>query len=192
MIVFAAWPTWEKTQVGTALADMLDAYRAYFDAVVAALAGRGTKAIDRVRLAGRRARSNAEASVDRLAGEPGVSAEALHHVQAVMVSSHSFVHAAMALESAIYRTQPAPARPATLRFAEAVDVTLQAAAEGLRDHKALPNDLPDLRAAQNRIAGSEAAPAQRYELVNTETDRITTSVNTMAEHLRDYLNPPII
>jgi uncharacterized membrane protein YccC len=187
MIVYAVWPTWEKTQVGTALADMLDAYRAYFSAVVASLAGSDTKAIDKVRLAGRLARSNAEASVDRLAGEPGVSPETMHHLQTVLVSSHSFVHAAMALESAIYRTKPVPARPATLRFAAAVEQTLQAAASSLRTGHALPKDLPDLRAAHNQIAGSESTPAQRYELVNVETDRITTSVNTMTEHLTDYL-----
>jgi uncharacterized membrane protein YccC len=186
MVVYAVWPTWEKTQVGAALADMLEAYRAYFAAVVASLAGSDTKAIDNVRLAGRLARSNAEASVDRLAGEPGVTPETMHHLRAVLVSSHSFVHAAMALESAIYRTKPVPARPATLRFAEAVDRTLALASDALRAGRSLPQDLPDLRAAHNRIAGSESTPAERYELVNVETDRITTSVNTMTEHLGEY------
>jgi uncharacterized membrane protein YccC len=184
MITYALWPTWEKTQVGPAIADMLDAYRDYFGAVVAALAQRGdAKAIDRVRTRARRARSNAEASVDRLGGEPGVAAATIHDLQTIMVSSHSFVHAVMALESAVYRTETVPARPATLRFAAAADVTLQAAAAALRSGQAPPHDLPDLRAAHNEIAGSKTAPAQRYELVNVETDRITTSLNTMMEHL---------
>jgi uncharacterized membrane protein YccC len=191
IIVYAAWPTWEKTQVGTALADMLEAYRVYFNAVVEALAGKDTRMLDRVRMESRRTRSNAEASVDRLAGEPGVTSAAMHTLQGVLVSSHSFVHAVMALESALYRTQPVPVRPATLRFAEAVDRTLAAAAAGLRIHRELPNDLPLLREAHNRIAGSETAPAARYELVNVETDRIVTSLNTMVEHLREFLDPPV-
>jgi hypothetical protein len=115
----------------------------------------------------------------------------MHTLQGVLVSSHSFVHAVMALESALYRTQPVPVRPATLRFAEAVDRTLAAAAAGLRIHRELPNDLPLLREAHNRIAGSETAPAARYELVNVETDRIVTSLNTMVEHLREFLDPPV-
>jgi len=183
MIAYAVWPTWEKTQTGRALAEMLDAYREYFQAVVASLASGASQGIDEVRMTGRRARSNAEASVDRLGGEPGVRPETLHHLHAVMVSSHSFVHAVMAMESALYRTDPVPARPATLKFAEDVDRTLAAAAESLRMRKALPRDLPDLRGAQKKIAGSEAARSKRYELVNVETDRITTSLNTMKEHL---------
>lgn len=183
MIVYAAWPTWEKTQVGVALAETIDAYRKYFGAVVAALAGGAVKPLDALRLKCRRARTNAEASVDRLAGEPGVSPDLLHRLHAILVSSHSFVHAAMALEAALYRTEPVPARPATLEFAREVDKTLEAAARSLGSHTPLPHDLPDLREAHNRIAGSKAAPARRYEMVNMETDRITTSLNTLIENL---------
>jgi len=188
MIAYTVWPTWEKTQVGAVMADMLDAYREYFEAVIGALSGNTPpEAIDRIRSKGRRARSNAEASVDRLAGEPGVKADQIRHLNAMMVSSHSFVHAVMAMESALYRTEPVPARPATLHFSEQVDKTLAATADSLRSRKPLPRTLPDLRAVQKKIAGSETAPAQRYELVNIETDRITTSVNTLAEHLEAYL-----
>jgi uncharacterized membrane protein YccC len=184
MIAYAVWPTWEKTQVGTAMADMLDCYREYFRLVVEAYAHAGdSRAIDGVRTVARRARSNAEASVDRLGGEPGVPPETLHHLHAVMVSSHSFVHAVMALESALYRTATVPARPSTLAFAAAADRTLEAAATTLRSGKAPADDLPDLRAAHNVIAGSKAGPAERYALVNVETDRITTSLNTLTEHL---------
>jgi uncharacterized membrane protein YccC len=185
MIVYAVWPTWESTQVGPALADMIDAYRDYFRAVVGALASGDAGTIDPVRLRGRRARTNAEASVDRLAGEPRVAPETVQRLQAILVSSHSFVHAVMALEAAIYRTKPVPARPATLAFAEAAARILTAAGESLRSRTPLPRNLPDLREAHNRIAGSEAAPAQRYELVNVETDRITTSLNTMIEKIEE-------
>ena len=111
MIAYGVWPTWEKTQTGIALADMLEAYRRYFREVVAAFSQAGdSQALDRIRMESRRARSNAEASVDRLGGEPGVTATTMHHLHAIMVSSHSFVHAVMALESALYRTEMVPAR----------------------------------------------------------------------------------
>src|SRR5215469_15005729 len=77
MIAYAVWPSWERTQTGAVLADMLDAYRDYLAAVMAALAGGDPAAIDDVRLDGRLARSNAEASVDRARGEPGADPEEL-------------------------------------------------------------------------------------------------------------------
>jgi uncharacterized membrane protein YccC len=183
MIAYALWPTWEKTQMGDALADMIDAYRAYFGAVTAANAGAPLADIDKVRAAGRRARSNAEASVDRMSGEPGIAAGELNTLNAILVNSHNFVHAAMSMEAGLYHTQTVPARPATLAFAEKVDRTLAAVAGALRKRGPLPPDLPDLRQAHNAIMETQVTPTERYTLVNIETDRITTSINTLREQV---------
>jgi uncharacterized membrane protein YccC len=184
MLAYLLWPTWEKTQVGPALADMMESYRLYFRAVVGALSGGSPAAIDRIRVSGRRARSNAEASVDRLRGEPLVQTEQLNVLSAILVNSHSFVHAVMALESGLYRTQPVAARPATLKFANETDEVLAAIAASLRTRAPLPRDLPLLREAHNRIIGSPEALTNRYTLVNIETDRIVTSLNTVLEKVR--------
>ena len=55
MLAYIAWPTWEKANVSSTLADMLDAYRVYFQFVIQAYETGSTEAIDRVRVAGRRA-----------------------------------------------------------------------------------------------------------------------------------------
>ena len=183
MIAYGLWPTWERTQVGPALADMIEAYRDYFRAVIAAYSGEPIAAIDRIRVGGRRSRSNAEASVDRMSAEPGIAAARLNALNAVLVNSHSFVHAVMALESGLYQTHPAPARAATLHFAEKVEQTLNAIAAALRHGTPLPTDLPDLRAAHNKILEAHIAPTDRYTLVNIETDRIVTSLNTLREQV---------
>ena len=143
MFAYAVWPTWERTQVGPVLAEMMETYRAYFGAVIRALGGESVAGLDRVRIAGRRARSNAEASVDRLGGEPGVPPSQLEMLSAILVNSHSFVHAAMALESGLYRTQPVAMRPATAEFAAKVDTVLEAIAESLRTNQPPPHDLPE-------------------------------------------------
>ena len=184
MLAYTVWPTWERTQVGPALADMIDTYRLYFDTVVHALAGESPSGLDNVRIAGRRARSNAEASVDRLRGEPRVSTDLLNTLSAILVNSHSFVHAAMALESGLYRTQPVAMRPATAEFAREVGHVLAAVSASLRSSQPPPRDLPDLREAHNRIMGSPEALTSRYNLVNMETDRIVTSLNTLLDYLR--------
>jgi uncharacterized membrane protein YccC len=188
MLAYAVWPTWERTQVGPALAEMMESYRAYFGAVVRALAGESGQGLDRIRIAGRRARSNAEASVDRLGGEPGVPPSQLETLSAILVNSHSFVHAAMALESGLYRTQPVAMRPATASFAGNADQVLAAIAESLRTGQPPPRDLPDLREAHNQIIGSPVALTSRYDLVNVETDRIVNSLNTLLDYLSQRSN----
>jgi uncharacterized membrane protein YccC len=186
LIAYALWPTWEETQVGPALADMIDGYRTYFGAVIAAYTGGVVKElprIDKLRLRGRRARSNAEASVDRMGGEPGIGVREISAVNAILVNSHSLAHAAMSMEAGLYRTQTAAPRSATLEFVEKVDRTLAAVSTALRHGTPLPDDLPDLRQAHNAIAESHVAPTDRYRLINVETDRITTSLNTLCEQV---------
>ena len=59
LFAYWIWPTWEHTQVGTALAEMLDAFRDYFHAVIDAYNGRAVPPheLDRRRDNSRRARS---------------------------------------------------------------------------------------------------------------------------------------
>lgn len=190
MIAYAVWPSWERTQTSAVLADMLQAYREYFMAVVAALAGGDSNEIDRVRLDGRLARSNAEASVDRARGEPGAKQKEIDALSAILAHSHSFVRAAMALESGIYRTRPVAIRPATVEFTKMVQDVLAVCVACLRAHKPPPRDLPDLREAHNRILGTPELAHTRYTLVNIETDRIVTSLNTIVEQLRTLYGRP--
>ncbi len=126
--------------------------------------------------------------MDRLGGEPGVPPSQLEALSAILVNSHSFVHAAMALESGLYRTQPVAMRPATAEFAAKVDEVLAAIAESLRTGQPPARDLPDLRAAHNRIIGSPEALTTRYNLVNVETDRIVNSLNTLLDYLSQRSN----
>ena len=183
MIAYALWPTWERTQVGPALADMIELYRVYFRTVIEAYEGGPISAIDGVRTKGRRARSNAEASLERMSAEPGITDRELNTLNAILVNSHSFVHAVMAMEAGLYHTRTVPARPATLAFAARVDRTLVALADSLRNRRPLPKRLPDLRAAHNAIVEGQGALSDRHALVNVETDRITTSLNTLCEQI---------
>ena len=89
----------------------------------------------------------------------------------------------MALEAGVYQTDVAPPRAETMAFAEQVMRTLDSFAAALRNRTPLPADLPDLRAAHNLVLGSHTPATARYTLVNTETDRIVTSLNTIGEHI---------
>jgi uncharacterized membrane protein YccC len=180
MVAWIAWPTWERTLAGNSLACMVEAYRTYFRAVMGAYAGDPQEPIDRARIAARRARSNVEASSDRMSAEPGIPAAIRRTLNAILANSHGFVHAVMSLEAGLYQTRPAPPRPATIRFREKVVQTLDVIARGLRTESA-PKGLPDLREAHSEILSSAEPSTARYALVNIETDRIVTTLNTVAE-----------
>ncbi len=174
---YAVWPTWEKTQTRAALTDMLESYRSYTQAVLGAWAGGSTVGIERVRVKGRRARSNAQASVDRMLGEPGVTQQQAASLNKVLVDSHGFVHAVMAMESHLYRNPRDPSPPWMAEFAASVDNALVTLIEALSK-----TELPAPR--RSRLDVSTPSPGTSgNELLETEADRIRTSLRSLGEEV---------
>ena len=189
LIAYWLWPTWERTQAPEAMAQMLDAYREYFRAIRDSYQNPDqplARRLDRVRFAARRARSNFEASVDRLSAEPGLSAETLHILSAMLASSHRLVHAFMALESGLTTSRPVAARDQFHPFADHVELTLYYLAAALRGSPLTQDDLPDLREDHHRLEQSGDPVTERYALVNVETDRITNALNTLSEEVLQW------
>lgn len=190
LVAYAVWPTWERTQAPEAMARLLDAYRDYFRAVREAYLSPYESfeaQLDRTRMTGRLARSNLESSVDRVFSEPGTSPEEEAKLTAMLASSHRLAHAFMALEAGLAESRPAPARAGFRSFADQVELTLYYLAAALRGSGITRSDLPDLREAHHVLVTSPAPPDERYTLVNTETDRITNSLNTLSEQLLGWL-----
>jgi uncharacterized membrane protein YccC len=190
LIAYAVWPTWERTQAPEAMARLLDAYRDYFRAVREAYLSPYESfeaQLDRTRMTGRLARSNLESSVDRVFSEPGTSPEEETALTAMLASSHRLAHAFMALEAGLAESRPVPARAGFRTFADQVELTLYYLAAALRGSGITRADLPDLRETHHVLVTSPAAPNERYALVNTETDRITNSLNTLSEQVLGWL-----
>ena len=181
------WPTWERTLIHESLAHLLDTYRAYFRVVREGYLNPGIERdpafaarLDQVRQAGRLARSNTEAAVERFRIEGGVTADRVTALQAILANSHRFIHAVMSLEAGIYRSTAVPARNEFLLFTNAADTTLYFLSARLRGAAVAPGDLPDLREAHHALISAGDPRVDRYALVNTETDRVTNSLNTLA------------
>ena len=188
LLAYIVWPTWEKGQTHTTLANMLDAYREYTDAVLTAFEG-GSLAIGPVRVRARRARTNAQASVDRLTGEPGTTQRQEAALNKILVDSHSFVHAAMAMESRLYRELRDPAPPWMPAFAASVDRALSTLSEILKNETILGNAV-GTGARRSRIDVEVPAPGQSgNELLETEADRMRTSLRSLGEEIakRDWV-----
>jgi len=179
LLMYAAWPTWEGAHVRDLLADLLDAHRRYAAALFEALIA-GSKP-DRTRIgflrgAARLARSNAEASIQRMLGEPA-SRRTLDGDVAVGLLATTRRHglAALALQARVERETVAPC-PELTPLAGQVDQSFRMLTEALRE-RTIPPDLPPLRATQ------EALTASTRSSVVDETDVIVDSLNTMAEML---------
>ncbi|MEP6602215.1 MAG: FUSC family protein, partial [Nitrospirota bacterium] len=186
LLVYWIWPTWERTQVADVMARMLDGYRAYFRAVSQAYLqpeASFESELNRTRQDARLARSNLEASVDRLSAEPGGSGQLASAFTAMLASSHRLVHALMALEANLSRArsiaEPEPFR----RFANDVEMSLYLLGAVLRGSPIVSGDLPDLREAHHNLIQASGSPAERFLLLNVETDRITNSLNTLREQV---------
>jgi hypothetical protein len=80
-------------------------------------------------------------------------------------------------------SRAAPPRPAFRPFANDVELTLYYLASALRGSKLDPASLPDLREDHHALVHSVVPGPERYALVNTETDRITNSLNTLREQV---------
>jgi len=185
LLAYVAWPTWERGRVRPALADMLDAYRRYFLAVIE---DSSRVRVD-IRRLGRSARSNAEASLDRLRGEPGRGSRLVATAEGIFANANRFIRAAMALEAARQGPVELPARAAVAEFAARVDASVAAIASGLRSNTA-PSIDSGLRAAQRALtvavegaARSDDEHALAAAWIDA-SDRIVDSVDTLA-HLME-------
>jgi uncharacterized membrane protein YccC len=190
LVVYWIFPTWEKTQVNEVFALLLDAYRAYFRAISSGYQQADLKPekLAALRLEARLARSNLEASVDRISAEPGVGPEKLNDYLAMLATSHRIVHALMALEAGLAQSSYVPAREAFNTFALDVDLTLYFLAAGLRGSAYTRKQLPDLREDHRRLLESGDPTKERYALVNVETDRLTNSLNTLETQISRLLS----
>ncbi|MDQ6760326.1 MAG: FUSC family protein [Acidobacteriota bacterium] len=191
LLAYAAWPTWERTQVAEALARLLDAYFQYLQVVANAYLRPGSVSgpqLDHARLQARLARSNAEASVDRVTTEPGAAQQSIHLLAAMLASSHRFIHAVMALEAGLSSRRPAPARDQFRPFIHSVELTLHSLAAALRGSPLSSSDLPDLRERHNALIQSGNGEPQNYALVNVETDRIANALNTLSELILQWVS----
>ena len=196
LLAYWLWPTWERTRVSERIAEMLDAYRNYTHALARWNPADKSwmQELGRVQRGARTARANLEASIDRLGSEPGTTREQIARLSAALASSHRFIHALMALD-ALFLQQPALANsPPLTDFLSKAETTLALLASTLRGVRVPAKEFPNLREehrlmVQSRTTDASSAVA-RFDSINIEADRITNSVNTLAEQIMLWTRTP--
>jgi uncharacterized membrane protein YccC len=176
LTAYAAWPTWERTQMAETIARMLDSYREYFHQVRMG----DPRSIDRARVAGRRARTNLEASVARFVVEPGNSPGQMPALLALLANSHRMIHAMMAVEAGLSISRSAGKCPEFHTLATDVEMTLGKLAGALRGAPLAPSAVPDLREDHESLLAAGGPES-------VETDRIVNSLNTLTLDVQRWL-----
>lgn len=188
MLAYVAWPTWERGRARAALAVMLGAYASY----LRALAQPGqTGAHDDTRTAARTARTNAQASIDRMRTEPATPPELLALARALFANGNRLARTAMTLEATLDDLAALPATSAIRHFVEQAADAVQAIATALREQQPL-GALPELRAMQRELVTSmqEGGDRVALELLARISDRLVDNVNTLAHVMKRGAQEP--
>jgi uncharacterized membrane protein YccC len=188
LAAYALWPTWERTRIAELFGNLVGAYGQSFRAITRELLEPGAithKKRDLARQNARTARSNLEASIDRLRAEPGTTKAQLERWTAMLATSHRLAHAMMAMEAGLLRRTGTAPRPEFSFFSGEVEKTLLLLQRALQDQRIPEKAFPDLREAHNRLVQASSGQDDRYALVNVETDRIVNSTNTLRELIFD-------
>ena len=182
LVAYALWPAWTHTRVADDLADLLDAQRRYLRSVLLAFVEiePDETAIRAAQAAVWRARSNVNAAVDQMAGEPvrprGLR---LRSVAGILAASRRIGIAALTLHARVARIAGAP-HELIERFVRDLETAMRALVDALRDGEP-PAELPPLRpdlVALKRALQERGDPA--VEVLFSETDLIVDSVETIA------------
>lgn len=178
LLAYVAWPTWERGRARAALAVMLDAYASYLHA----LAQPGQTAVHNdMRTAARTARTNAQASIDRMRTEPATPPELLALARALFANGNRLARTAMTLEATLDDLATLAEPAGISRFVEQAAGAVRTVAAALREQRpAAP--LPDLRAMQRHLVATMqggGAPVAA-ELLARISDRLVDNINTLA------------
>jgi uncharacterized membrane protein YccC len=186
LVAYVVWPTWARERVGDDLAALMRAQAAYGRFVMRAFLDPAPPDLDALRaaqLASRRARSNAEASVDQMKGEPvrdrGLSLAA---AQGILAASRRIAVASLALSARIgAEREPAARAPLATLIAD-IDIALLRIADTLAGGRAPA--IPPLRDDQAALARALGAQGGAHaSVLASETDLVVDSVDTIADIL---------
>jgi uncharacterized membrane protein YccC len=199
---YLVWPTWEGTSSAEKFARLFLAQGSYATALLRAYTrpgGGDAASIRQRRVEARRARLNAEASADRLAGEPDHPPMTARTAQALESAGHRVAQACLTLGAVVTAHHAAQTsstgldarfQPGLDRFAGGISSAVSKIAAALQaagqDGPQQPAGLPPLRELQQAIwpdpPDRGSADSSVYGLL-TATDNLVDAVNTAAHAL---------
>jgi uncharacterized membrane protein YccC len=187
LLAYLAWPTWARERVGEDLAVLLESQGRYAHLILSGFVDPTAIDADDVRAAqleSRRTRSNAEASVDQMKGEPVQShGLSLAAAQGVLAASRRIGVASLTLSARMSGREDVSHGPLETLISD-LDAAMALVVTALRNGTPAPV-LPPTRDDQARLAHAvEDEPQAHWEVLVSETDMIVDSINTIGDLLR--------
>ena len=184
LVAYALWPTWEGRRIKPILGALIDAYRRHLATVCDGRIGDLVES----RAAARRARTNAQASLERLRAEPRRrrSRTELKQAESLLANASRLIRATVMLEAPLRDGAPLPQHEQLQAFAAEADRILSLLVAGLRDDTAV--DAPLLRPYERRLYAALAPATEADDAVSITMadacDRIADSIDTLSHLLR--------
>jgi uncharacterized membrane protein YccC len=190
LLAYVVWPTWERNRAHVALSLMLDAYAAYLHALAQPAARQAHRDM---RSAARTARTNAQASIERMRAEPGTPPTLLALARALFANGNRLARTAMTLEATLDDLASLPAHDSISPFVEQTSRAVHAIASALSQQRAVEaSAMPDLRMLQRRLVapmhGIDAPVSTN--LLTRISDRLVDNVNTLAHVVNRSVSTP--
>ncbi|NID15264.1 FUSC family protein [Luteibacter yeojuensis] len=178
LLAYLLWPTWERHRARSALSDMLCAYADYLESLVGPADSRTRH---EVRAATRTARTNAQASLDRMVAEPGTPPVLRELAETLYANGNRLARTAMALESLIDVGEVPETWRQVGAFIHEASTALRAQAGALTRTEAVAMP-PGLREHQRALVTALDRNKDRdfVDAVSRLTDRLTDNVDTIA------------
>jgi uncharacterized membrane protein YccC len=186
LLAYVVWPTWARERVGEDLASLLRAQTRFGELVMRAFldpAPPDVAALYEAQLQSRRTRSNADASVDQMKGEPvRVRGISLAAAQGVLAASRRIGVASLALRARLDDREPVPRAPLETLIGD-IDAATAMLADALAHGTAL-TALPPIRDDQDALARAMSAGAGKHgHVLVSETDLFVDSIDAIADIL---------
>lgn len=200
LLAYLLWPTWERTAANEKFARLFLTQSRFTEVMLRSYSspdGTDPRRVHSLRLAARRARTDAEASADRLADEPQRPPMTSELAQSLVSVAHRLTLSNLAVEAAVGAHHAAlrqaaagPANPDDPDQAELdrlADMARQAAAQLAQSLRRLgpPGTLPPLREFQEHVRRDDGA-----EGLFPATDALVDALNTAGDLLRSRLAAP--
>jgi uncharacterized membrane protein YccC len=198
ILAYLLWPTWEGTSSAEKFARLFVAQGGYASTLLRLYTrpgGTESSGLAQLRVAARRARMDAEASADRLAGEPDHPPMTARRARALESAGHRIAQACVALGAVVAAHHIANRSPAVAdadvrngldRLADGVTSSVGQVAAALRaagpQGPQPPAHLPQLRALQRaiwlRLAAQDAPPTDESAGLLAATDSLVDAIDT--------------
>jgi uncharacterized membrane protein YccC len=217
LIGYLAWPSWEGEPAQQKLARLFETQAHFGALVLGAYVRPGTvdaRVLQAASRTARKARSDAEASADRLADEPSRPPMTARLAYSLTGIGRRMAHASLTMQAAVESTHPRAdgtaglngtvqangarvtgVTAATDRFADGIQTAAQAIAGSLRSLRP-PSDMPPLREMQTvlyeQLTGPGEAPLAGPDTVLAgATDEFTDALDSAADFLHRRLGTTV-